>query len=207
MTNPTTPPGWYPDPSGSGGQRYWDGTQWTQQVAPGPQPAPPGPQYGYGPGFQVGYPPGAFDNAPGLAPAPVMVKPAPALWWLVPIGYALLAIGSVGPWIDTSLPIDKSGLHFDGPALLGFDAVALVLLVLWRFLGHRWLAIVSVPFTLFIAVAAIIDVSDVNGLESGLLDVKAAWGLYVAAAGAVVFAIPSVVLSFWPSRRGREVTY
>jgi hypothetical protein len=27
--SPTTPPpGWYPDPSGAGGQRYWDGTRW-----------------------------------------------------------------------------------------------------------------------------------------------------------------------------------
>lgn len=24
-----TPPGWYPDPSGTAGQRYWDGTAWT----------------------------------------------------------------------------------------------------------------------------------------------------------------------------------
>ena len=23
------PPGWYPDPSGAPGQRYWDGQQWT----------------------------------------------------------------------------------------------------------------------------------------------------------------------------------
>lgn len=31
---PTTPPGWYPDPSGTGQQRYWDGTTWTAHVHP-----------------------------------------------------------------------------------------------------------------------------------------------------------------------------
>lgn len=38
------PAGWYPQPDGS--QRYWDGMQWTNQVAPGapvtPQAGPPG---------------------------------------------------------------------------------------------------------------------------------------------------------------------
>jgi hypothetical protein len=29
----TTPPGWYPDPSGRYELRYWDGTQWTEHVA------------------------------------------------------------------------------------------------------------------------------------------------------------------------------
>lgn len=33
-TPPATPPGWYPDPSGPGSQRYWDGSQWTGQTAP-----------------------------------------------------------------------------------------------------------------------------------------------------------------------------
>ena len=30
----TTPPGWYPDPSGQHGTRWWDGVQWTDQVGP-----------------------------------------------------------------------------------------------------------------------------------------------------------------------------
>lgn len=39
----TTTPGWYPDPAGGSGQRYFDGTQWTDQFAAAP-PAEPSPQ-------------------------------------------------------------------------------------------------------------------------------------------------------------------
>lgn len=41
----TTPAGWYEDPEQPGGQRYWDGHNWTDnKVAPPPQPSgqPPG---------------------------------------------------------------------------------------------------------------------------------------------------------------------
>lgn len=31
MTTPPTTAGWYPDPDGSGGQRYWDGAAWTDE--------------------------------------------------------------------------------------------------------------------------------------------------------------------------------
>ena len=41
MTN--TPPGWYPDPSGMSGQRYFDGTEWTEHRAVG-QPVLPQPK-------------------------------------------------------------------------------------------------------------------------------------------------------------------
>jgi hypothetical protein len=35
----TTPAGWYPDPSGAAGQRYFDGEQWTEQQTPSAAPA------------------------------------------------------------------------------------------------------------------------------------------------------------------------
>ena len=39
-TPPSVPPGWYPDPSGQPGQRYYDGKQWTKHFQP-TAPAPP----------------------------------------------------------------------------------------------------------------------------------------------------------------------
>ena len=35
----TAPAGWYADAEQPGGQRYWDGQQWTEQRKPPPQPA------------------------------------------------------------------------------------------------------------------------------------------------------------------------
>jgi hypothetical protein len=45
MTQPSPATGWYPDPNGGPGQRYWDGQNWTI-VAP---PAPAAPPYGHWP--------------------------------------------------------------------------------------------------------------------------------------------------------------
>ena len=36
---PPPPPGWYPDPSGAAGQRYFDGSRWSENRAPAvPEP-------------------------------------------------------------------------------------------------------------------------------------------------------------------------
>jgi hypothetical protein len=43
MTTPPTPAGWYSDPDGSGGQRYWDGSAWTDHRAPAAPPEPSEP--------------------------------------------------------------------------------------------------------------------------------------------------------------------
>jgi Protein of unknown function (DUF2510) len=43
MSTPTTPPGWYPDPSGQPGQRYHDGQRWTKHFTPAPPPPAPAP--------------------------------------------------------------------------------------------------------------------------------------------------------------------
>lgn len=39
----TNPPGWYPDPLGGQGARYWDGTQWDGAIQPEPQELPESP--------------------------------------------------------------------------------------------------------------------------------------------------------------------
>jgi hypothetical protein len=38
----TVPGGWYPDPSGQPGQRYFNGHDWTQHYVPAQQAAPVG---------------------------------------------------------------------------------------------------------------------------------------------------------------------
>src|ERR1039458_7396265 len=66
MADVSAPANWYPDPSGGGGQRYWDGTAWTPHWVPPPPPQAP---YAWGyptwKGAQLGRPasgPGALAD-------------------------------------------------------------------------------------------------------------------------------------------------
>ena len=95
MTDPhqqQTPPAWYPDPdpSNPGGQRWWDGTRWTEHSRPAVPPAGQ-PQAGYGqPGYgQQGY------GQPGYTqqgyPQPGYVQPSYAQ---APVEYPKVAQGT-----------------------------------------------------------------------------------------------------------------
>lgn len=58
MAQQSPPPGWYPDPAGGWGQRYWDGEAWGP-VAPPPAQPPPAPprRSGVLPAFLAGLSP------------------------------------------------------------------------------------------------------------------------------------------------------
>lgn len=43
-TTAQPPAGWYPDPAGSGGERFWDGTAWSQATRDAPPPMVPAPE-------------------------------------------------------------------------------------------------------------------------------------------------------------------
>jgi hypothetical protein len=78
------PPGWYRDPSDAGRQRYWDGTNWTEHVAPLPPVAPVAPAAPAAPQLaaaQAAAPP----RTNGLAVASFVL----ALLWLCGLGSLL----------------------------------------------------------------------------------------------------------------------
>lgn len=94
-SNFDTPPGWYPDPHGSGQRQYWDGQRW---AAPTPV-APPGGQSWPGPAG--GYPPAPQQNR-GRTLAIVIVAVVVALG---------LTIGLIAAYSGSSESAEDSSSH------------------------------------------------------------------------------------------------
>ena len=98
----TSSAGWYPDPAGSGGLRWWNGVAWTDQVQPAAQPAAQpgaaGRPWDAGPGDQPWdagqqWDAGQWDagqQAYGGGPASSWSPGAPAQQWTgrAPTGFA-----------------------------------------------------------------------------------------------------------------------
>jgi len=101
-TTQTTPPGWYPDPEGQG-QRYFDGTQWTEYRSGVHQTPPRSAQAGQ---WQGGPPP---------VVGPAYSQPRPPkksnTWkWVVGAIGALFVIGAIaGGSSNTSTDADAGG--------------------------------------------------------------------------------------------------
>jgi peptidoglycan/LPS O-acetylase OafA/YrhL len=170
-----TPAGWYPDPSGSGRQRYWDGNQWTDNYSPAAAPAAAQP-----------------------------AGPLPSLWWGAPAATALLVLGAIGPWatidiaaLGQSASTSKGGLDSDGVLTLVLALIAGGLLGLWRAQRARWQPIVAAVLGALAALIAIIDIGEVSGTDTGLggaADVSVGWGLWVTLVGAIVLIVVSALL-------------
>lgn len=187
--------GWYPDPWGQAGQRWWDGQQWSSNVSGAPSgasapagvaapgapasggavqtsPAPPGPWATSGTG---GSWPGATGPA-GFAPPGASAKPAPpanpVIKVIAPIGAVLAAIGSVLEWasVDAGFTtVSKSGLDADGvltlPCALIFGGLALSAMLKVWSLGRMIGALVVAAL---VAVIAVVDIADVSSRFSDL---------------------------------------
>lgn len=110
MNQSLPPSGWYPDPAGSGDERFWDGVNWSQSTRPkasaGPGAAPQWQGSGAGaPGPSPSYPAGGAAHTYGQAPIPgamggyssayygQSMAPQPAMfvagWWWRLLAYIL----------------------------------------------------------------------------------------------------------------------
>jgi hypothetical protein len=145
VTTPT-PAGWYPDPDGSGGQRYWDGSAWTDHRSPAtPAPeAPADPPVSEQPTTVVTLPGGAHRKAePEPEPEPE-AEPGPT---------AVIDLASVTPPSEQATSVIRTPLSAPPPPppaqdrrrklLIGYGSACaallavLVVVLVYAFLLHK----------------------------------------------------------------------
>lgn len=123
MSTPA-PPGWYPDPQRPGQQRWWDGHQWTEHLAPlapTPGPGPSTPPWSTRPRL----PYASFGQRAGAAVIDGLILTIPAV---IAIGLAILLIGGIATTSFSSLDdvaADGAGVGIS----LGFTGGLIVLLL------------------------------------------------------------------------------
>ncbi len=116
MSDSNPRPDWYADPAGSGGQRYWDGVQWTEQTRPaGTHTAPPAPSFAPQPVYQPTY----------VSPKSGAIAVLLTIAWL--------GVGHFYAGRTTALPIVMACLNFLlwGLAFVLIGILAWIPLVIW----------------------------------------------------------------------------
>lgn len=127
------PADWYPDPELPGGQRYWDGSQWTEErrppgASPAATTAEPGTKSGGLPSFSDWFGATVKVGAQSLVPA--------ALIYIATLVPMTIAVYLVGRWAIADLEYRKTGLDgefvgVDGGRIAIFCGVVLIALLVW----------------------------------------------------------------------------
>lgn len=114
-----TPAGWYPDPSNAAAQRWWDGVQWTEHVAPAApvvpveQVAPAAPVAApvyvapVTPSYPQAYAP-VYASAPAYAATPVQGAGQPAPYGGAPAATRVpegTPVDTIWIWLIVALPV------------------------------------------------------------------------------------------------------
>jgi Domain of unknown function (DUF4352)/Protein of unknown function (DUF2510) len=136
MTTSNTQSGWYPDPDGSGGQRFWDGAGWTDHRVPAPAPpvdppvasrhaAPPEPEAATEPASEPelatisapiwqspppSYPGPAFESEP-----PRDARSKLIMQYGIGVGVGLVLVIATAVWAATASP-NSNDITLSSPA-------------------------------------------------------------------------------------------
>jgi hypothetical protein len=177
--------GWYPDPGGEG-QRYWNGSAWTAELA---RPiVVRGPQ---------------TPRAAGLPSTYAKGRP---LGWLVYVALGTMVIGAIGPWATVGGESVKGtvGGTGDGVVVIGAAVICGILMMIHGMSPRRWLLTSILVLGSLTTLLCVIDLLRVlgtkadDGFES--FAVSPGWGIIVALLGSGALAGTSIAMR--PTRLG-----
>jgi hypothetical protein len=205
MNEPARPANWYADPTGRHQYRYWNGTEWTDQVADNqvtstdPPTMTPADVPVSSPAAAPSRPPA--PGAPPVAPRLNQPNPRPNSAPLGPVvalaGALALAVGSFLDSASASgtgvfaFTVEESYMDGDGPFTLGAGIIVgvLAILLLTRVLPRwgGWLVAFFGAAGALTAVADIVDVtSNTEEIEALGATISVGPALWVCLAGGVI---------------------